>query len=154
MTPNPSADASILEAADVLEMAALIVAAYVTRNAVTAGDLPALIASVHTSLKEIQHGSAAVETAAPPVPPVSIKKSIGDDFIVCLEDGKKFRTLKRHLFSKYDMTPAQYRAKWGLPNDYPMVAPSYAAERSALAKKVGLGAPGGKASPKRAGKAA
>jgi len=91
---------------------------------------------IHSTLKALETASAAQPT---PEPAVSIKKSITDDFLICLEDGKKFKSLKRHLRSKYGLSPEQYREKWGLPYDYPMVAPSYARKRSALAKEMGLG---------------
>jgi predicted transcriptional regulator len=125
---------------DLIEMTVDLVAAYAGANTVEAGDLPGLIQSVHATLKNLSNG---VEAAAAPVrdlvPAVPIKKSVFPDYIVCLEDGKKFKSLKRHLRSAYDMSPEEYRAKWGLPSDYPMVPPNYAAARSALAKKIGLG---------------
>ena len=115
-----------------------VVSAYVGNNSVAPADLPGLIQSVHSALSTV--GS---ETVAEPVvelkPAVPVKKSVTPDYIVCLEDGKQFKSLKRHLSTKYDMTPEDYRAKWGLPSDYPMVAPNYAAARSELAKKMGLG---------------
>lgn len=120
----------------VIEFASDIVSAYVSNNPIQSGELPELIRSVHTTLRELQTSS---EQPAAPEPAVSIKKSITDDFLICLEDGKKFKSLKRHLRSKYGMSPAEYREKWGLPYDYPMVAPSYARKRSALAKEMGLG---------------
>jgi predicted transcriptional regulator len=125
--------------AELIELAADIVAAFVANNSVPATDLPALIASTHEALRGL--GNATVTTPVPEklVPAVSIKKSITPDAIICLEDGKSFKSLKRHLSSKYDMTPEQYRTKWGLPKDYPMVAPAYAEARSLLAKKSGLG---------------
>ncbi|MEO1643428.1 MAG: MucR family transcriptional regulator [Pseudomonadota bacterium] len=113
-----------------------IVSAYVAKNPVQAGDLANLMKTVHATLKGLGDGGGAGETREPAVP---IKKSITDDFLICLEDGKKFKSLKRHLRSKYDMTPEEYREKWGLPYDYPMVAPNYAKRRSALAKEMGLG---------------
>lgn len=124
--------------ANEIELAADIISAYVRKNAVRASDLPALIAEVHTALVRIATGADAVVVEAQ-TPAVPIKKSVLPDFIVCLEDGKKFRSLKRHLRTAYDMTPEQYREKWRLPADYPMVAPNYAAQRSALAKSMGLG---------------
>ena len=115
-----------------------IVSAYVARNSVPVGELPALIGSVHSALSKL--GSATEQTEAEPLTPaVSIKKSITPDFIICLEDGKRFKSLKRHLRTKYDLTPEQYRTRWSLPHDYPMVAPNYAAARSELAKNMGLG---------------
>jgi predicted transcriptional regulator len=125
---------------NLMEMTVDVVAAYVGKNAVASQDLAALIQTVHATLRDLEAG---VDTApvAPKelVPAVPIKKSVFPDYIVCLEDGKKFKSLKRHLRSAYDMTPEQYRAKWGLPVDYPMVPPNYAAARSELAKKIGLG---------------
>jgi predicted transcriptional regulator len=121
-----------------LAMSAMIVSAYVTHNNVTRGDLPGLIASTHAALGGLGSEPAA-EPAAPLVPAVSIRKSVTPDAIICLEDGKAFKSLKRHLRTKFDLTPEQYRTKWGLPADYPMVAPAYAEARSALAKSMGLG---------------
>ena len=121
-----------------MALAADIVAAYVSNNSVQAAELPALIQSVHASLMKAA-GSAEPPVEAPKEPAVPIKKSVTNDHIVCLEDGKKFKSLKRHLATSYDLTPAAYRTKWGLPPDYPMVAPAYAAQRSELAKAAGLG---------------
>lgn len=122
-----------------IELTTEIVSAYVSNNSLPTAELPALIEAIYGSLNKIASGTqeAPVETL---VPAVAVKKSITPDFIVCLEDGKKFKSLKRHLRTKYDMTPDQYRAKWGLPSDYPMVAPNYASARSELAKAMGLGA--------------
>jgi predicted transcriptional regulator len=119
-----------------------IVSAYVRNNTVLVTDLPALIASVHQSLS----GLGNVREIAPerPEPAVSIKKSIQPGYIVCLEDGKKLKMLKRHLMAAYKMTPDQYRERWGLPHDYPMTAPDYAEQRSKLAKTIGLGQGGRK----------
>ena len=115
-----------------------IVASFVGNNAVAMSDLPALIASVFQALRAT--GQAGPEkTAASPTPAVPIRKSVQHDFIVCLEDGKKLKMLKRHLATRYNMTPDDYRRRWGLAADYPMVAPAYAAQRSALAKEIGLG---------------
>ena len=127
-----------------IDLAAAIVAAYVGNNAVPASDLPKLIADVHASLVNVRLGAAPQAEPSPePVrPAIPIKKSVANDYIVCLEDGKKFKSLKRHLSSHYNMTPEQYREKWGLPADYPMVAPAYAEARSNLAKKMGLGQQG------------
>src|SRR4051794_5995171 len=124
-------------AADILGLTAQIVSAHVSRNRVETDALPPLIRSVYRSLST----AGEVETAAPEAkaPAVPIKKSVFPDYIVCLEDGKKLKMLKRHLHTSYGLSPAAYRAKWGLPRDYPMVAPSYAATRSGLAKKIGLG---------------
>ena len=130
---------------DFLKLTAQIVAAYVSRNNAAITDLPAVIASVHVALK----AAASPEPAAEPVealkPAVPVRKSVGHDFIICLEDGKKLKMLKRHLMSTYKLTPDEYRAKWNLPSDYPMVAPAYAAARSELAKSLGLGKGGRKA---------
>ncbi len=124
--------------ADVVEMTAEIVSAYVSGNATSASDVPALIERVYGALTGL---SGALAPAAPVelTPAVPIKKSITNEYIICLEDGKRFKSLKRHLRTRYDLSPEDYRAKWGLPADYPMVAPSYAAARSNLAKQMGLG---------------
>ena len=123
---------------NVTELAADIVSAYVTKNSVPVAELPALIGNVHSAL--IKLGSAPEQVQAElPAPAVSIKKSITPDFIICLEDGKRFKSLKRHLRTSYNLTPDQYRARWSLPHDYPMVAPNYAAARSELARNMGLG---------------
>lgn len=121
-----------------IDLAADIVAAYVSNNTVAPAEIPGLINDVHGALSKVAAGQSAAP-AEPLKPAVPIKKSIHDDYIICLEDGKKFKSLKRHLRTHYDLTPEQYREKWGLPPDYPMVAPNYAAARSALAKKLGLG---------------
>ena len=121
-----------------IDLTAEIVSAYVGNNSTPAAELPALIGQVHAALVRVSEGQAPA-AAAPAKPAVPVKKSLTAEYIVCLEDGKKFKSLKRHLRSKYNMTPEQYRDKWNLPADYPMVAPSYAVTRSALAKKMGLG---------------
>jgi predicted transcriptional regulator len=118
---------------------ATVVAAYLSQNVVSMEDLPRLISTVSTALQNIGTPSAAPVAEPVQLSPGAIKKSITDDFIICLEDGKKFKSMKRHLSSKYGLTPAQYRKKWGLPSDYPMAAPSYAKERSDLARAAGLG---------------
>jgi predicted transcriptional regulator len=123
---------------EIIEMTADIVAAYVGHNSVSAGELPSLIQSVHRALAGVSAGAETVEVA-PKEPAVPIKKSITPDHLVCLEDGRKFKSLKRHLRTKYNMSPEDYRAKWGLAKDYPMVAPNYAKARSELAKQMGLG---------------
>jgi len=122
---------------DKVSLSAEIVAAYVSHNSVIPGDLPVLIESIHAALTNLGVVTAAPEPG-PLVPAVSIRKSITADFLICLNDGKKFKSLKRHIGS-LGMTPDQYRRKWGLPESYPMVASNYAATRSALAKKLGLG---------------
>jgi predicted transcriptional regulator len=123
---------------DYLALAADVVSAYVSNNSIARADLAPLISSVYASLAG--HATAkAVPEKQELVPAVSIKKSITPDYIICLEDGKKFKSLKRHLNTRYGMSPDDYRSKWGLPSDYPMVAPNYAASRSELAKKMGLG---------------
>lgn len=121
-----------------VELTAEIVSAYVSNNPLQTGDISAVISDVHASLRRIANEENQPE-AEPLKPAVSIKKSVTPDFLICLEDGKKFKSLKRHLRTHYDMSPEQYREKWGLPADYPMVAPSYAAARSRLAKEMGLG---------------
>lgn len=114
-----------------------IVAAHVSNNSVAVGDLPALISNVYTALAGL--GQTAPVAEAPPEPAVSVRSSVKPDHIVCLEDGKKLKMLKRHLMTHYNLTPEQYRARWNLPADYPMVAPNYAEKRRELAKKIGLG---------------
>jgi predicted transcriptional regulator len=121
-----------------IELTAEIVSAYVSNNTVPAGEIPALINQVHAALSKVS-GKTIDGSAEPLKPAVSVKKSITPEYIVCLEDGKKFKSLKRHLRTQYNMTPEQYREKWGLSTDYPMVAPNYAAARSQLAKQMGLG---------------
>ncbi|HZP20056.1 MAG TPA: MucR family transcriptional regulator [Bauldia sp.] len=126
------------DGADLIDLAAEIVSAYVSNNSVAAAELPSLIADVHRALSNT-HAGAGQPEPEPLKPAVNPKKSVFPDYIVCLEDGKKFKSLKRHLRTHYDLSPEEYRDKWGLPADYPMVAPNYAAARSALAKKMGLG---------------
>jgi predicted transcriptional regulator len=121
-----------------IELTAGIVSAYVSNNVVPAGDISSLISQVHTALLRISNGQGEL-SIDPARPAIAVKKSITPDYIICLEDGKKFKSLKRHLRTQYDMTPEHYREKWGLPPDYPMVAPNYAQARSQLAKKMGLG---------------
>ncbi|MDX8503097.1 MucR family transcriptional regulator [Mesorhizobium sp. VK4C] len=120
-----------------IELTAEVVSAYVSNNPVPVGDLPALIDRVHGALKSA--GGGAAEKPEALTPAVPIRKSVTPDYIISLEDGKKFKSLKRHLSVHYGLTPDEYRAKWGLPADYPMVAPNYAAARSSLAKSMGLG---------------
>jgi|SRR5262245_60868082 len=121
-----------------IELTASIVSAYVSNNSVPASDLPALISQVYGALTRIVRGQSEAASEARK-PAVSVKKSITPEHLVCLEDGKKFKSLKRHLRTRYNLTPEQYREKWGLAPDYPMVAPNYAAARSRLAKQMGLG---------------
>jgi predicted transcriptional regulator len=121
-----------------LELTAQIVAAYIGNNSVPSSEIPNLIGQVHTALKRVV-GAPAAAPADAAKPAVPVRRSIASDYIVCLEDGKKFKSLRRHLRTQYKMTPEQYREKWGLPPDYPMVAPNYAAARSQLAKQMGLG---------------
>ena len=121
-----------------VELAADIVSAYVSNNSVPSADLPMLLNTIYTALTQTAQGQSH-EPKAELVPAVSVKKSVTPDYLICLDDGKKFKSLKRHLRTIYDMTPDQYRAKWGLPSDYPMVAPNYAKTRSELAKTMGLG---------------
>ena len=129
-------------AKDLVGLTAEIVSAYVSKNTVTATDLPGLIGDVHQALARASGSSV---TAGEPAersdfkPAVPVKKSVTDEYLICLEDGKKFKSLKRHLRTHYKLSPDQYRAKWDLPPNYPMVAPNYAAARSQLAKKMGLG---------------
>ena len=135
------------------ELVADIVGSYVSHNSVQVADLPKLISEVHSALQRTANGGQQTEekTQEPAVP---VRRSVQADYIVCLEDGKKFKSLKRHLRTDHNMTPQEYRAKWGLKPDYPMVAPNYAASRSELAKKMGLGrkpAEGAAAQPKRRG---
>jgi len=120
-----------------IELAANIIASYVAHNSVPANELAHLIHNVHSAL--ISLGQPVVEEVKHQEAAVSVKKSVTPDYIICLEDGKKFKSLKRHLSTKFKMSPDQYRAKWGLPSDYPMVAPNYAAARSNLAHAMGLG---------------
>src|ERR1700754_575324 len=121
-----------------IELTAGIVSAYVSNNSVASADIPALINQIHAALLRVSTGASDTQPE-PLKPAVSIKKSVTPEYLVCLEDGKKFKSLKRHLRTQYNMTPEQYRDKWGLPADYPMVAPNYAVARSQLAKKMGLG---------------
>ena len=137
MSEEQSAETSIPRA-DLLRLATEVVASYVSNNTVGPDQLPELINSVHNTLMSVD-GGAASAPEQPQKPAVPIRRSVQPDYIVCLEDGKKLKMLKRHLRTTYDMTPDEYRAKWSLPADYPMVAPNYAAQRSAFAKKIGLG---------------
>jgi predicted transcriptional regulator len=130
---NPARNSEML-----IELTADVVAAYVSNNPVPVGELPNLIADVHAALGRIG-GNAELPPADKQKPAVNPKRSVHDEYIVCLEDGKKFKSLKRHLMTHYNLSPDQYREKWGLDANYPMVAPNYAAARSQLAKKMGLG---------------
>jgi predicted transcriptional regulator len=121
-----------------IQLTANIVSAYVSNNTVSSAEMPALISQVYSALMRVSKGAAVAAPAEPLKPAVPIKRSITPEYLVCLEDGKKFKSLKRHL-RQYRMTPDQYRSKWNLPADYPMVAPNYAAARSQLAKQMGLG---------------
>jgi len=123
---------------DILRMAVDVVAAYVSKNPLPVGQIPEVIHSVYASLCQLDTQTPEIKTEAPR-PAVPIKKSVTPEYIICLEDGKKLKMLKRHLRTTYGMTPDEYRAKWSLPTDYPMVAPNYAAQRSDFAKKIGLG---------------
>ena len=116
-----------------------IVSAYVSHNSMRAADLPEFIGAVHASIRHLAKAPAAVEAKKPENPAVPVKRSVSKDYIVCLEDGKKFKSLRRHLSSFHQLTPDEYRTKWNLPSDYPMVAPAYSATRSQLAKDSGLG---------------
>jgi predicted transcriptional regulator len=125
---------------ELLELTAQIVAAHVSNNAVALPEVPSLIEQVHRTLAGLGGAAQApAPVAERPQPAVPVKKSVTDEYLICLEDGKKLKMLKRHLKTAYDMTPEQYRDRWGLPQDYPMVAPNYAKHRSSLAKKFGLG---------------
>src|SRR4051812_1113045 len=135
------------EKSELIEMTADIVSAYVGNNSIATADLPSLIQSIHRALTSVAGGGEA-EAVAPKEPAVPLKRSITPDFLICLEDGRKFKSLKRHLRTKYNMSPEEYRAKWGLPKDYPMVAPNYAKARSDLAKQMGLGQ-GGRQAPRK-----
>ena len=137
---------------DTLDVTAELVASFVSNNHLPAGELPALIQTIHVALTRLRGG---VETQAPEeqtkAPAVSIRQSIAPEYLICLEDGKHFKSLRRHL-AGHGLTPEQYRAKWKLPSDYPMVAPKYAAKRSALAKAIGLGQLGGKGGGRKRGR--
>lgn len=130
-------DTSIPEAGDTLNLTTDIVAAYVSNNSVQVDKVPALIQEVHDTVKALASGAAA--NAGNQEPAVPIKKSVTPDHIICLEDGKKLKMLKRYLRTQYNLSPEDYRRKWGLPADYPMVAPNYAKRRSQFAKEIGLG---------------
>jgi predicted transcriptional regulator len=139
-----------LDEEGLMRMTTDVVAAYVGNNSLPSGQLADLIGAVYSSLKGLD-GTPPEPKIEPAKPAVPIKKSITPDYLVCLEDGKKLKMLKRHLRSTYNMTPDEYRVKWGLPPDYPMVAPTYAAQRSAFAKEIGLGRGAGRTSGRRPG---
>ena len=132
------AEAATSKADEILQLASTIVAAYVSNNPIPASDVPTMIKTIHGTLGGLV-GASKGEAGTAQKPAISVKRSITPDYIICLEDGKKLKMLKRYLRSTYGMTPEAYRAKWGLPADYPMVAPNYAAQRSEFAKKIGLG---------------
>jgi len=131
-----------------IDLTADIVSSYVANNSVPVSELAALIHSVHQALTQL--GRPVVHENKQQEPAISVRKSVTSDFIICLEDGKNFKSLKRHLHTRYNMTPAEYRAKWGLPSDYPMVAPNYSAARSNLANAMGLGRKAAAAKGRRA----
>lgn len=123
----------------IIDQTASIVAAFVSHNTIAADQVPALIAKVHAALAQVSTGSAVAGGGEGLTPAVPVKRSVFPDYLICLEDGKKFKSLKRHLRTQYKMSPEQYRERWSLPADYPMVAPNYAKTRSQLARKMGLG---------------
>lgn len=133
---------------ELVGLTAEIVSAYVSNNTVVASDLPGLINDIHQALSRVSMNSAPAEREELK-PAIPIKRSVTPDYIICLEDGKKFKSLKRHLLNRHGLSPEQYREKWNLPGDYPMVAPAYAAKRSALAKQMGLGRKAQEAVPKK-----
>ncbi len=136
---------------ELVQLTADIVSAYVSNNNVSAGELGKLIEEVHSALQRAPHAQAEPEPQ-PKEPAVSIRRSVTPDYLISLEDGRKFKSLKRHLKNTYNMTPDEYRTKWGLPRDYPMVAPNYARARSELAKSMGLGRKAAAPEPKRRGR--
>jgi predicted transcriptional regulator len=138
MRALPKKDLVLTANRQLVELTTGIVSAYVENASIPVAELPALIRQVHKALSAAASGEPAYDTG-PLIPAVPIKNSITPDYLICLEDGMKFRSMKRHLRNAYDLSPVDYRAKWGLPKDYPMVAPSYAAARSDLAKRMGLG---------------
>jgi len=135
---------------DILKLVTEIVSAYVSKNPVAAHELPGIIKNVHATLGGFA-GEASGRTALPRAPAVSVKKSVQPDYIVCLEDGKRLKMLKRYLRSRYKLSPSEYRERWNLPPDYPMVAPNYAQKRSDFAKKIGLGKGDGRKGKKKKG---
>jgi len=145
-----NSEGQTLRSDDILKLATEIVAAYVSNNPIPVSEVPAMIKSVHSTLGGLG-GVAQSEIQTSQKPAVPVKRSVNPDYIICLEDGKKLKMLKRYLRSNYNMTPEEYRAKWGLPADYPMVAPNYAAQRSEFAKKIGLGRTASSSSRRRKG---
>jgi len=139
MATNTDDDAVSSESENTLRLSAEVVAAYLMNNTVSAAAIPDLIRSVHSSLAGLERAEPAPAPQERPKPAVPISRSVQNDYIVCLEDGKKLKMLKRYLRSKYNLTPDEYRRRWGLPPDYPMVAPAYASRRSEFAKQIGLG---------------
>lgn len=137
--------------ANTIELAADIVAAFVSHNSLPVADLPGLIASVDAALRQLSGAQPSSPPTNKPEPAISVRKSVTPDFLVCLDDGKKFKSLRRHL-AKLGLTPEEYRAKWDLPADYPMIAPNYAAQRSEMARKMGLGQTRKKAAPNGGGR--
>jgi predicted transcriptional regulator len=135
---SPAMENAVHKSDDLLKLASDIVAAYVSNNPVPVSELPGMIKSVHATLGGLASGGASEGTTSQK-PAVPVKRSITPEYIVCLEDGKKLKMLKRYLRSNYGLSPEEYRSKWGLPADYPMVAPNYSAQRSDFAKKIGLG---------------
>ena len=131
-------DTPVAKSDELLRLASEIVAAYVSNNPLPVSDLPGVIRNIHATLGGLS-GAVAADTAMAQKPAVMVKKSVTPDYIVCLEDGKRLKMLKRYLRSRYNLSPDEYRTKWQLPTDYPMVAPNYAAQRSEFAKKIGLG---------------
>lgn len=143
-------DSETLSTSDTLHLATDIVAAFLSNNTLSADKVPGLLQEIHDAVRALASGGTA--SAGNQQPAVPIKKSVTNDYVICLEDGKKLKMLKRYLRTQYGMSPEDYRRKWGLPADYPMVAPNYAKRRSEFAKEIGLGRAGGKAAPKRARK--
>jgi predicted transcriptional regulator len=139
-----------LNAGETLQLATDIVAAFVSNNSMDAAQLPGLLQEVHDAVRALAAGGTA--SAGSQQPAVPVKKSVTADYVICLEDGKKLKMLKRYLRTQYGLSPEDYRRKWGLPADYPMVAPNYSKRRSEFAKDIGLGKAGGRAAPKRAKK--
>jgi predicted transcriptional regulator len=135
---NDVAEQTSTEQSDLIGMTAEVVAAYVAQNSLPSSELPALIQQIHSTLQQVANGTQQ-PAEQPLTPAVPVKKSVTRDYIICLEDGKRFKSLKRHLRSSFNLSPEEYRKKWGLPYDYPMVAPNYAETRSNLAKSMGLG---------------